>query len=51
MDEIRPTTVVIGTPGGPLEIANEVVFALIGAELPIGFLKKVGVRMAKKGGA
>ncbi|HUN59098.1 MAG TPA: NAD(P)-binding domain-containing protein [Candidatus Binataceae bacterium] len=33
----------------PIELANELIFALIGAELPAGFLKKIGVRMGSKG--
>ncbi|HEX4210019.1 MAG TPA: NAD(P)/FAD-dependent oxidoreductase, partial [Candidatus Binataceae bacterium] len=33
----------------PVELANDLIFALIGAELPAGFLKKIGVRMGTKG--
>ncbi len=50
MDGIQPSTVLLGTPNGSLEIPNGVIFAMIGAELPMRFLKKVGVKMAKKGG-
>ncbi len=35
---------------GPIEIANDVIFAMIGAELPTGFLRKIGVRLIRKGG-
>ena len=49
--ELRPSSVIVPTPDGPVEVENEMIFALIGAELPIGFLKKIGVRMAKKGSA
>ena len=33
----------------PVELTNELIFALIGAELPAGFLKKIGIRMGSKG--
>jgi thioredoxin reductase len=33
----------------PIEIENDVIFAMIGAELPTGFLKSIGVRMGAKG--
>ena len=33
----------------PVELDNELIFALIGAELPAAFLKKIGVRMGSKG--
>ena len=63
LKEIRPGTVVLepvkrksGAPEddssvlpGPVEIENDVVFAMIGAELPTGFLKSIGVRMGSKG--
>jgi thioredoxin reductase len=63
LKEIRPGTVVLepvkrksGAPeddssilSGPVEIENDVVFAMIGAELPTGFLKSIGVRMGSKG--
>jgi hypothetical protein len=40
-----------GTPliKQPIELANELIFVLIGAELPAGFLKKIGIRMGSKG--
>lgn len=47
---LKPASAVVPTPDAPVELPNDVIFALIGAELPIGFLRKVGVRMAKKGG-
>ena len=34
---------------GPIELENEVIFAMIGAELPTAFLKKIGVKMGSKG--
>lgn len=62
LTSIKPATVVLSPvkpasgaqPVGPLlaapiEFANELVFALIGAELPAAFLKKIGVRMGSKG--
>jgi thioredoxin reductase (NADPH) len=33
----------------PIELGNELIFALIGAELPAAFLKKIGIRMGGKG--
>jgi thioredoxin reductase (NADPH) len=50
MLEIRPETAVLKTPDGEKEIPNQMTFALIGAELPLGFLRKIGVKLAKKGG-
>ncbi|MBE3602446.1 NAD(P)-binding domain-containing protein [bacterium] len=35
---------------GPIELDNDVIFAMIGAELPTGFLRKIGVRLIRKGG-
>jgi thioredoxin reductase len=62
LKEIRPGTVVLepvkrkSAPeddsfvlSGPVEIENHVIFAMIGAELPTGFLKSIGVRMGSKG--
>jgi thioredoxin reductase (NADPH) len=53
---LEPITRKSGTPedelatlSGPIEIENDVVFAMIGAELPTGFLKSIGVRMGTKG--
>jgi thioredoxin reductase len=61
--EITPQTVILepvegktqigiasGAPAGPVEIQNDVTFAMIGAELPTAFLKSIGVRMINKGG-
>jgi thioredoxin reductase (NADPH) len=39
----------IATLSEPIEIENDVIFAMIGAELPTGFLKSIGVRMGTKG--
>ena len=49
MQEIRDESAVVETPEGPRELPNDMVFALIGAELPIPFLKKIGVKLDKKG--
>lgn len=49
MVEIREGVAVLETPDGPRELPNDKIFALIGAELPIPFLRKIGVRLAKKG--
>ncbi|MGH8013476.1 MAG: NAD(P)-binding domain-containing protein [Candidatus Binataceae bacterium] len=61
LKEIKPGKVVLDTlaaspmrttdTGGftyPLEMNNDVIFALIGAELPTGFLKAIGVRMIRR---
>ncbi len=37
-------------PSSPIELDNDVIFAMIGAELPTGFLRKIGVRLIRKGG-
>ncbi len=34
---------------GPIEIENDFVFAMCGAELPTRFMKSVGIRMTRKG--
>jgi thioredoxin reductase (NADPH) len=62
LKEIRAASVVLEpvkgraaalSPGsqavGPVEIGNDVIFAMIGAELPTGFLKSIGIRMVSKG--
>jgi thioredoxin reductase len=63
LKEIKPGAVVLeplksksGAPeddiamlSEPIEIENDVIFAMIGAELPTGFLKSIGVRMGSKG--
>jgi thioredoxin reductase (NADPH) len=36
-------------PARPVEIENDVIFAMIGAELPTAFLKEIGVKMVSKG--
>ena len=35
--------------GGALEIDNDIIFAMIGAELPTAFLRKMGVKLVRKG--
>jgi thioredoxin reductase len=50
MAEIRERVAVLKTPDGALELPNDRIFALIGAELPIGFLRKIGVKLSRKGG-
>jgi thioredoxin reductase len=60
--EIRPNSVVLepvkpaGLPGetqaaltGPIEIENDFIFAMIGAELPTAFLRAIGIKMVSKG--
>jgi thioredoxin reductase (NADPH) len=63
LKEIKPGIVVlepVKNPGaesvdsratldGPIEIANDIIFAMIGAELPTAFLKKIGVKLVSKG--
>lgn len=48
--EIRDASVVLDTPEGELELPNDCVFALIGAELPTKFLRETGIKLKKKGG-
>lgn len=48
--EIQPDRVVLQCPSGNREISNDLVFAMIGAELPTKFLRSIGVRLARKGG-
>jgi thioredoxin reductase len=36
-------------PDGPIEVANDLIFALIGAELPTAFLRKIGVKLVGRG--
>jgi len=43
---LRPGTSLLKQPA---ELDNELIFALIGAELPAAFLKKIGIRMGSKG--
>ena len=50
MGEIRPGIAVLETPEGERELPNDMVFAMIGAELPIGFLRNIGIKLARKGG-
>ncbi|MBI3843751.1 MAG: NAD(P)-binding domain-containing protein [Planctomycetes bacterium] len=42
---IGPNEVVIGVKDGAVTIPNDHTFALLGADLPTDFLKKIGVRM------
>jgi hypothetical protein len=37
------------TAAAPLEIDNDIIFAMIGAELPTAFLKKIGIKLVSKG--
>jgi thioredoxin reductase (NADPH) len=39
----------LATSCGPVEIANDIIFAMIGAELPTGFLKQIGIKLVSKG--
>jgi thioredoxin reductase (NADPH) len=43
VDEIRRDAVVVTTAGGPLSIAADAVFVLIGSDLPVGLLATSGV--------
>ncbi|MBV8770767.1 MAG: NAD(P)-binding domain-containing protein [Deltaproteobacteria bacterium] len=60
--EIRPHRVVLqsvksiaresnpeSAPVGPIEIENDFIFAMIGAELPTAFLQAIGIKMVSKG--
>ena len=60
--EIRPHSIMLepvksaGHPGeatnasrSPIEIENDFIFAMIGAELPTAFLRAVGIKMVSKG--
>lgn len=63
LKEIRAATVVLepvkstgadgaasrATLDGPLEIDNDIIFAMIGAELPTAFLRQIGVKLGSKG--
>ncbi len=62
LSEIRPNSVVLEPvkpparkPDGeagvawPVEIENDIIFAMIGAELPTAFLRAIGVKMVSKG--
>jgi thioredoxin reductase (NADPH) len=48
--EIRAGSVTLKTPSGEKEIPNDLVFAMIGAELPTKFLRAIGVKLVRKGG-
>lgn len=61
--EIRPASVVLEpvkskprvdspenfVPAAPFDLENDAIFAMIGAELPTGFLKSIGIKMVSKG--
>ena len=60
--EIRPRSVVLqpvksmarvneagSAPASPIEIENDFIFAMIGAELPTAFLQAIGIKMVSKG--
>jgi thioredoxin reductase len=50
LKEIREASVMLDTPGGPREVPNAFIFALVGAELPTKFLRTIGIRLRRKGG-
>ena len=43
--EVRENEVVITTPKGELTQENDIVFAMIGRELPLAFFKRAGIRI------
>jgi len=51
--QINPDSVVLGsvlsTPEAPVELKNDVIFAMIGAELPAGFFRSIGIKLAPRG--
>jgi thioredoxin reductase len=63
LNEIKPGAVVLdllndtggrltsagSTSESPIELDNEIIFAMIGAELPTAFLRKIGVKLVSKG--
>jgi thioredoxin reductase (NADPH) len=63
LKEIKPGSVVLepvkskagavtsqsAEPLGPVEIENDIIFAMIGAELPTAFLKAISIKMVSKG--
>jgi thioredoxin reductase (NADPH) len=63
LKEIKPGAVVLdpvtnpgtesaisrATSDGPVEVVNDIIFAMIGAELPTGFLKQIGIKLVSKG--
>jgi thioredoxin reductase len=48
--EICSSSVILQCPSGDRDIPNDVIFAMIGADLPTKFLRKIGVRLVRKGG-
>ncbi len=44
-----PATDSQASPAGPIELENDTIFAMIGAELPTAFLKQIGVKLVSKG--
>lgn len=46
--EIKPESVVLEQEGKIRELENDYVFVMIGGELPVDFLKKVGIALTKK---
>jgi thioredoxin reductase len=48
--EIHEDNIVLDTAAGRRVINNQMIFAMIGAELPMGFLRGVGIKLARKGG-
>jgi thioredoxin reductase (NADPH) len=51
--QINPTTVTLNStlerPDAPVELDNEVIFAMLGADLPAGFFQSIGVKLAPRG--
>jgi thioredoxin reductase (NADPH) len=46
---LRPAISIADAQPAEITLPNDVIFAMIGAELPTGFLKSIGVRTTKKG--
>jgi thioredoxin reductase len=48
--EIHEDRVILQCPSGNREVATDIIFAMIGADLPTKFLRTIGVRLMRKGG-
>jgi thioredoxin reductase/NAD-dependent dihydropyrimidine dehydrogenase PreA subunit len=48
VQEIRPGSVLLSSPEGPIELPNDFVFVMIGGESPEGFLRKTGIDIVEK---
>jgi thioredoxin reductase/NAD-dependent dihydropyrimidine dehydrogenase PreA subunit len=46
--QIRPESVLLASPDGPLELPNDFVFVMIGGESPEGFLRKTGIEIVER---